>query len=497
MNNTDQAIATEVSIFKPSFYNFVIEATDEDYLLYNTKNTGLIQLNRTDGVFVESLNSMDKIVVDDHPEQRALLLDLRKKGFLIDYENDERNELHRVYSLDKETYTKDAADINLTIGTTILCNMGCSYCFEFVKPNKTLKDESIMDDIIAYLRDMMEKSPVRIWRDMNIVWYGGEPLINKKAIDKLSPMLMDLCKEKGIKYQAEIITNGLLLDEETWHKLKKYEVRNVQVTLDGPKEIHDKSRPLLGSGKLGNYDRIMKNLSIMPEGMHLALRINLDKKVFDKFELLLTDLRDNGIWPQRHDDVNIDVAWLRTYEEEKEKTEVTDRFDTDEYYHALMEIKLLKRKVYNEWAETQGRRPAKISWELPELQSECATWVSPYSMVIDPEGNIHKCWETIHDSKESVNNVSEGFRKEDFDRYSDYDRYNTSHEKCTDCKFVPVCDQLSCSHQVVGEKEPPCTYWKFVLEDSLRDQFRFMKNNAEIMGMDNAERTTNKGHSNK
>ncbi len=497
MSNSDTAIATEVIAFKPSFYNFVIQATDEDYLLYNTKNTGLIQLDASDGAFVESLNGLQRIDPDDYPEKKALLVDLRNRGFLLDYDNDERGELHKVYSLEKDTYTKDAADINLTIGTTILCNMGCSYCFEFVKPNKTLKDETIMDDIIVYLRDMMQKSPVRTWRDMSVVWYGGEPLINKKAIEKLSPMLIELCEEYGMQYKAEIITNGLLLDETTWGILKENKVKNVQVTLDGPKEIHDKNRPLLGSKKFGNYDRIMKNLSIMPEGMFLALRINLDKKVFDRFEEMLDDLQNNNIWPQRQEAVTINIAWLRTYEEEMQKTEVTDRFDTHGFYHALMELKLLKRKKYNDWAVTQGRKPAKIAWELPELQSECATWVSPFSLVIDPEGNIHKCWETIHDDKQCVTNVKEGFRKEDFDFYSDYDRYNTPHEKCNDCKFVPICDQLSCSHQVVGEKEPPCTYWKYVLEDSLRDQFRFMKENAGIMTINNEERNLNKNHSNK
>lgn len=481
---------------KPSFYNFVVCASEEDYLLYNTKNTGLIQLDAHDGKLMENLNTLDRIDPDDYPESKSTIMDLLDKGFFVDYDLDEKMQLHSIYSLGKDVYTKDAADINLTIGTTILCNMGCSYCFEFVKPNKTLKDDSVVDGIIAYIRDMMQKSPINRWRDLNVVWYGGEPLINKTAIEKISPRLIALCEEKGMKYQAEIITNGLLLDEAAWALLKKYRVKSVQVTLDGPKKIHDVSRPLLGSKKLGNYDRIMKNLALMPEGMDLVIRVNLDKKIYQEFGVMLNDLKEHGVWPQRSKNVRINLAWLRTYEEELNKTEVTGRLNVPEFYYALKDLKLMKRDMYNVWAREKGLKDAKIKWELPELQSECATWVSPFSMVIDPEGNIHKCWETIHDSKEGVSHVSQGYQKEAYDKYSQYDRYQVSHEKCKNCKFVPVCDQLSCSHQVVGESEPPCTYWKYVLTDSLKDQFLFMKENPDKITIVN-EASVNTGHSNK
>jgi uncharacterized protein len=485
-----------MKVLKPSYFNFVVHASPEDYLVYNTKNTGLIHLNARDGELMERLNAMDKIVPDAYPENQSTILDLYDKGFFIDYDLDEREMLHAVYNLGKDVHSKDTADINLTIGTTILCNMGCSYCFEFVKPNKTLKDEAVIDGILNYLEDMMAKAQVKKWRDLNVVWYGGEPLINKTAIEKLSPRLMALCEERGMNYRAEIITNGLLLDEKAWTILKKLKVKNVQVTIDGPKEIHDVNRPLLGSKSLGNYDRIMKHLALMPEGMNLTIRVNLDKRVYEKFEVLLMDLKHHGIWPQRYKNVHINISWLRTYEEELNKKDVTGRLKVEEFYYALKDLKLMKRNVFNDWATENGLGNAKIKWELPELQAECATWVSPYSMVIDPEGNIHKCWETIHDKKESVSHVSQGYKMDDYDKYSQYDRYRTTHEKCKDCKFIPICDQLSCSHQVVGEQEPPCTYWKYVLTDSLKDQFLFMKANPEKMAISN-EKSVNTGHSNK
>jgi len=300
---------------KPSYFNFIVPVNSEEYLFYNSKTTGLFQLSGKEGRFVEGLCGLKKFDLEEIDFYRDMITDFYDKGYFIDFEVDEREQLHKIYSLNKDVYSKDAADINLTIGTTIMCNMGCSYCFEFVKPNKTMKDQKVLDDILFYLRDMVSKSPVRKWRKFNVVWYGGEPLINRAAIEKLSPRLIEFCNEFGMVYQAEIITNGLLLDPDTWMLLLKSNVQNVQVTIDGPKEIHEISRPLLGGHKLGNYDRIMENLSCMPEEMSLTIRVNLDKRIYDKFETLLLDLKRYGIWPQRYKNVHLDIAWLRTYDE--------------------------------------------------------------------------------------------------------------------------------------------------------------------------------------
>ena len=481
---------------KPSYFNFVVPVDDNDALLYNTKNTGLVQLTAEEGAFLNEVATQEEISVAEYPDRAELLNSLYDRGFFHDADVNEKQILHKIYSLEKDVYSKDAADINLTIGTTILCNMGCSYCFEFVKPNKTMKDEKIIEGVATYLKDMIKKSPVNNWRKLNVVWYGGEPLINKAAIEKLSPLLIQLCEEEGMQYQAEIITNGLLLTEETWQLLKENKVINAQVTIDGPKDIHDASRPLLGGKKLGNYDRIMRNLALMPDGMNLTIRVNLDKRIFHRFREMLEDFKSHGIWPQRYQQVHLDISWLRTYEEELQKGEVNDRLDVHEFYYALRDLKRLKLEFYNEWAETVGLKRSKLKWDLPELQAECATWVSPYSMVVDPEGNIHKCWETIHDEKEGVSHVFDEYDVELYDEHSRYDRYQTSHEKCKGCKFIPICDQLSCSHQVIGEKEPPCTYWKYVLTKSLKEQFLYMKEHPEDLVLA-PKKSVNTGHSNK
>lgn len=63
-------------------------------------------------------------------------------------------------------------------------------------------------------------------------------------------------KNKVIKFS--VTTNGTLFNERIIRLLKKYPF-NVLISLDGPKEIHDKNR-VFANGK-GSYDVLMKNLT--------------------------------------------------------------------------------------------------------------------------------------------------------------------------------------------------------------------------------------------
>ena len=327
-----------------------------------------------------------------------------------------------------------------------------------------------------------------------MVWYGGEPLINKQLIKNLTPVLLDFCDRHQMSYSANIITNGLLLTDEAWSLLKEAKVTSLQVSLDGSKETHDKYRPLkVKQGK--NYEKILENLARKPDGLDLSIRVGLDKLTFKGFERLLQDLSEYAIWPQNYKSVSIHTAWIRTYEEANE-VNTSDRLSYSEYYDAQQQVRKTQLSYFNAWGKTQGLKSAKLRWLLPKIQTECGTWVSPYNIVIDPDGNIHKCWETIHDSSRRVKNVSDGFKMSDFDPYMKFDRYAV-HEMCYSCKYLPVCDQLTCAVEAVKPGKPPCTYWKNNTERALKDQYLEMRAHPEAIAEPFNESKFNSGHVNK
>ena len=69
-------------------------------------------------------------------------------------------------------------------------------------------------------------------------------MLGQAALFDLSTALMVRCATAGVKYGADIVTNGYLFDEATCQRLADHSVDAAQITLDGPPEVHDRRRPL-------------------------------------------------------------------------------------------------------------------------------------------------------------------------------------------------------------------------------------------------------------
>src|SRR5690606_38706722 len=149
-----------------------------------------------------------------------------------------------------------------------------------------------------YIEDMILKSPVNKWINFHVTWFGGEPLVNKRAIEMLTPRFLEIRHKYQIKYQAHIITNGILLTDDTWNFLVRNQVYNAQITIDGAREIHDSNRPLKATGQ-ENYFKILENLSKIPSEISANIRMNFDRKVVGSLKFFFSDLEKHEIWPQK------------------------------------------------------------------------------------------------------------------------------------------------------------------------------------------------------
>ena len=85
----------------------------------------------------------------------------------------------------------------------------------------------VQEAITSYVRQQLEDETVKAF---SVVWYGGEPLLKKDVIAGLSEAFMNICKANEVTYNASIITNGYLVDEETAKLLKDCSVSFAQVT---------------------------------------------------------------------------------------------------------------------------------------------------------------------------------------------------------------------------------------------------------------------------
>lgn len=141
---------------------------------------------------------------------------------------------------------------HLVIMPTEACNFRCRYCYEdyyFGKMN---------NDVITGIQNLI-KNRFSTLKQLDISWFGGEPLIAMDIIKKIANFINSLSNtHPSVVVRQHMTTNGYLLDENYFNELIAMGINSFQITLDGNKNIHDKVRLTLG-GK-GTFEKILSNL---------------------------------------------------------------------------------------------------------------------------------------------------------------------------------------------------------------------------------------------
>lgn len=133
---------------------------------------------------------------------------------------------------------------------TLRCNFTCKYCYAIrVAPDK--KEYDMDRETAKKVVDFIYQSPASV---MHIEFTGGEPLMNFEIIK----FIIEYSKRLTVKTKKEvgysIVTNGTFLSEDIIRYLMKNEV-GICISLDGPKDLHDKHREYFKGG--GTYEDVV------------------------------------------------------------------------------------------------------------------------------------------------------------------------------------------------------------------------------------------------
>jgi uncharacterized protein len=139
------------------------------------------------------------------------------------------------------------------------CNLHCDYCFYLEKQALfgSTKNFRMPDNVLlAFITRYISSQPTPA---VDFVWQGGEPTLLgidffKKVIEFQRPFI----KQKIIGNSLQ--TNGTLLTDE-WCTFLKAHNFMVGISLDGPKEIHDRYRR--DAAKKGSFDKVMRGLRLL------------------------------------------------------------------------------------------------------------------------------------------------------------------------------------------------------------------------------------------
>lgn len=154
-----------------------------------------------------------------------------------------------------------------TILTTTACNARCFYCFEKGAPILHMSTQTARNTAEYIL------SQYHDGEDISLHWFGGEPLCNTGAIDIICSEL----KRQGIPFSSRITTNGYLLTKETIRKaIDDWNLRKVQITLDGTEQIYNAAKAFVYPD-VNAYQTVLRNLKdISQTNIALTVRFNAD-----------------------------------------------------------------------------------------------------------------------------------------------------------------------------------------------------------------------------
>ena len=132
------------------------------------------------------------------------------------------------------------------------CNLNCDYCF--ASQGKYHGERAVMSFEVGRraLDFLVENSGGR--RNLEVDFFGGEPLMNFEVVKELVAYARSIEKEKNKNVRFTLTTNGMLIDDDVIDFANR-EMSNVVLSLDGRKEIHDRHR-VDYAGK-GSFDRIV------------------------------------------------------------------------------------------------------------------------------------------------------------------------------------------------------------------------------------------------
>lgn len=139
------------------------------------------------------------------------------------------------------------------------CNLDCAYCFYLEKQSLygLGEDFRMADEVLsAFIRSYIETQPTPV---VEFVWQGGEPtLLGLDFFRRVVELQQPFAQIKTIKNVLQ--TNGTLLDED-WCRFLKQHNFIVGISLDGPREIHDRYRR--DRQGRGSFDGVIRGLKLL------------------------------------------------------------------------------------------------------------------------------------------------------------------------------------------------------------------------------------------
>lgn len=411
---------TNISVagFIPSKYNILCSTSEGVILLYNLLYKNLIALGKDD------YDEIQRGMINPKTQLGRTLVEMK---YVI---SETENELdYYIFYYNRSHF--DTSGLCLSILTSLACNFSCPYCYE--KKDGSHMNDTVASQVIKWVSNQIEDKQI-----LSVNWFGGEPLLNLKAIRLLSYAFISLCKKNNTKYQAGITTNGYLLTPEVIDVIENCNIFDVQITFDGSEFYHDKYKHL--SNGEGSYKKIVSNIAhycaISKSHNPLRIRINVTDENFESIETLLDQL-PNVV--KEHSSVFF--RWVYPTETAEWKEFSKDKSGEHPYQGIYYLLKMAHDKGFHIENRCESNDFCFCEADNPGFYT------------IDPKGFIYLC---VHDYKPdySIGHVSQNLlvsKQSQFYAFKNVSVLNDT--KCLECKMLPICNGGCRKSRLEGKKQ--------------------------------------------
>jgi uncharacterized protein len=212
----------------------------------------------------------------------------------------------------------DSYCYRLTLNPTLECNFSCWYCYE--KHTQGKMDKRLLESVEKHIKRKIEEGVKRLELD----WFGGEPFLYfDEILYPLSLKIKRMCDLKGVEFVNSSTTNGYLLNLERIGKLKKIQMNNFQITLDGNEKLHDRIRFDKNTRK--SYRKIIENINLLADKVDckISVRINFTKKTLEDIKEIANDFSEEA---KRKIEICFQQVWQDSFKKTVSATVVEKEF---------------------------------------------------------------------------------------------------------------------------------------------------------------------------
>lgn len=368
-----------------------------DYiLLYSTKKTVVILLHKSVMQTIED-GSVS-------PSNQKTLVDL---GFLVDDIIKEQNEVVDFFNEANRRSRRLDAFVILNLD----CNFNCVYCYEGDLKRKNYMSQETAVRLVHFIDNFSQDAD-----DAHIDFYGGEPLLSLDMIKSISSAFKALSEKTNRGYAFGLVTNGALLTKKTVEELVPLGLKSARITLDGPRENHNKFRPFKTGA--GSFDVIIRNIKETCGLININIGGAYTSDNYRKFPGLLDYMLDEGLTPDKIASVKFDPVTASPFNRSEFKSGCSSINESWLFAASIF----LREEILSRGFSTPKVQPATCMIELDN------------SIAVNHDGAILKCPALM------------GYGLEAGNIFTGLSDYKKSHKldiwknaDCLACEYLPIC----------------------------------------------------------